>query len=242
VGGGFWLLGNLAAAMTAVVVAGAFGWDLAATSGDGADVGRASIQIASGGAVDADVVPIWGTAIFQIPFWAALLFAPVVVTRGWRAMIEHYRVTVRWRSVPLGLASGLACQIAVLPVLYWLLFSVLGDADVGAPARALAARAHGTLGVAVFVVFVVIAAPIAEELAFRGLLLRALEQLLSPIVALLISSVVFAAVHFQVVQFPGLLVFGLVAGALAQRTRGLMAPIAAHMAFNAVAAVTVLTT
>ncbi|MGI9603921.1 MAG: CPBP family intramembrane glutamic endopeptidase [Acidimicrobiales bacterium] len=236
---GLWLVGNFAAAMTAVAISGAVGWDLAAIAGDGADVGRASIQVASGAPVSSDVVPIWGTALFQIPFWVALLTAPTVVAGGWRPMLERYRVWYRPRDIPLGLGAGLLTQLLLVPALYLLLFSIFGDADVGGPARALAARAQGPVGVLVFFAIVAIAAPIAEEVAFRGLLLKTLERLMAPGLALLISSVIFAAVHFQLLQFPGLLLFGLVAGVLAQRTRGLMAPIAAHMAFNAVAAVTV---
>lgn len=239
--GVLWLAGNVLAAFTAVVVSGIAGWDLQAISGEGADVGRASIQIASGGPVVDEVVPIWGTALFQIPLWAALVAAPVVVARGWKPMLERYRVTHRWRDAPAGIAAGLGTQLLVLPVLYWVLFSVFGDADVGRPARELAARADGTVGTLVFVLFVAVAAPIAEELAFRGVLLRGLERLMAPHWALLLSAAVFAAVHFQLLQFPGLFVFGLVAGRLAQRRKGLVAPIAAHMAFNATAAFSVLT-
>ncbi|MDH3706158.1 MAG: CPBP family intramembrane metalloprotease [Acidimicrobiia bacterium] len=239
--GVLWLAGNVLAAITAVVISGIAGWDLQAISGEGADVGRASIQIASGGTVVDEVVPIWGTALFQVPLWGALVAAPIVVARGWTAMLERYRVTHRWRDAPAGAGAGLLTQLLLLPMLYWVLFSLFGDADVGRPARELAARVDGTFGTVVFVVFVAVVAPIAEELAFRGVLLRSLERLMAPGWALVVSAGLFAAVHFQFLQFPGLFVFGLVAGALAQRRNGLVAPIAAHMAFNATAAFSVLT-
>lgn len=239
--GVLWLAGNVLAAVTAVVVSGIVGWDLQAITGEGADVGRASVQIASGGPVVDEVVPIWGTALFQIPLWGALIAAPVVAARGWSAMLERYRVTVRWRDAPMGFSVGLGTQLVVLPVLYLVLFAIFGDADVSRPARELAARADGTVGTLVFFAFVAIAAPIAEELAFRGVLLQSLERLLSPGWAVIVSAAVFAVIHFQFLQFPGLFVFGLVAGWLAQRRGGLVAPIAAHMAFNATAAVSVLT-
>lgn len=235
-----WLVGNVLAGVVAVVITEAAGWDLTAIAGDGAEVGRASIQVASGSPVESEVVPIWGTALFQIPFWTALIAAPVIVAGGGRAMVERFRVDRHWRSVPAGLGVGLLCQLLVLPLLYIVLFSIFGEADVGAPARALAARTDGTIGVVVFVVFVAVAAPIAEELAFRGVLLGTLERMMSPVLALVVSSALFAIVHFQFVQFPGLFVFGLAAGWLAQRTNGLLAPIAAHVAFNAVAAASVL--
>jgi hypothetical protein len=52
----------------------------------------------------------------------------------------------------------------------------------------------------------------------------------------------FALVHFQVLQIPGLFLFGLIAGTCAQRTGRLGMSILAHAAFNATAVVMLLTT
>jgi membrane protease YdiL (CAAX protease family) len=51
--------------------------------------------------------------------------------------------------------------------------------------------------------------------------------------ALIVSAVLFALAHFQVLQFPGLVLFGMVAGYLAQRSGRLGPAIFAHMGFNA---------
>ena len=52
------------------------------------------------------------------------------------------------------------------------------------------------------------------------------------VVAAVVSSVIFAASHFQLIQFPGLLVFGLVAVAAFHRTGRLATAIWAHVGFN----------
>jgi len=65
--------------------------------------------------------------------------------------------------------------------------------------------------------------------------LRSLERLMPAAAALVVTAVVFAAMHFQPLQFLGLAAFGLVAGLLAQRTGRLGPAILAHIAFNAVA-------
>ena len=52
----------------------------------------------------------------------------------------------------------------------------------------------------------------------------------------MISSAVFAAIHFQPLQFPGLMVFGLVAGTLVARTGRAGPAVWAHIGFNSTAA------
>ncbi len=90
------------------------------------------------------------------------------------------------------------------------------------------------------VLIVAIAAPIIEELFFRGLLLRAIEKRCGPRWALWVSSLVFAAVHLQLLQFPALTLIGLVLGWLTLRTGRLGPAIWAHIAFNSVAVVLLL--
>ena len=60
--------------------------------------------------------------------------------------------------------------------------------------------------------------------------------------ALIVSAVVFAAGHFQPLQFPALFAFGLVAGILAQRSGRLGPAIWAHVGFNATTTIALLLT
>jgi uncharacterized protein len=84
------------------------------------------------------------------------------------------------------------------------------------------------------VLVIAVGAPIVEEIFFRGLVQRSIAARYSDTVALVGSAVMFGLVHFQPLQFPGLLLFGLVAGYCAQRTRRLGMSMLAHMAFNGV--------
>ena len=83
------------------------------------------------------------------------------------------------------------------------------------------------------VVLVVVGAPIIEELFFRGLLLRSIQARWSDTLALVGSSVLFGLAHFELLQLPALVMFGLVAGYCAQRTGRLGMSIWAHVGFNA---------
>jgi uncharacterized protein len=77
---------------------------------------------------------------------------------------------------------------------------------------------------------IAILAPVVEELVFRGLLYRAWEEKWGWPIAMLLSSIVFAAYH------PGFwyaFVSGLLYTALYRRTGSLLAPILAHGIYNA---------
>jgi membrane protease YdiL (CAAX protease family) len=57
-----------------------------------------------------------------------------------------------------------------------------------------------------------------------------------------VTSLIFGAVHFQWLQFPALALAGLLFGVLAERYGRLGPAIAAHMVFNLTAVVTLLAT
>ena len=90
-----------------------------------------------------------------------------------------------------------------------------------------------TLGVAA-----ILLAPVAEEILFRGILYPAVKQAGFPRLALWGTTLLFAAVHMNVVTFVPLTVLALVLTALYERTNNLLASITAHALFNALNFVT----
>lgn len=180
--------------------------------------------------------PIWGLALLQIPLWAGYLGIVVFAGRNkGHGVVADFGLRQHAMDVPVGLVLGILTQLVVLPLLYIPLLELTGtdQDDLSAPARALADRAGSLPSWILFAVLVGVCAPIVEELFYRGLFLRSLTKRgLGPVAAVVGSSVVFAAVHFQVLQFAGLLVFGLVAGTLSVRTGRLGPAIWAHIGFN----------
>ena len=85
-------------------------------------------------------------------------------------------------------------------------------------------------------VAVVVAAPLAEELLFRGLLLRGLLRRFGAPVAVLLGGAVFAVVHLldpsAAPLLAPLLLVGVVSGILAVRTGELSQSILLHAGFN----------
>jgi membrane protease YdiL (CAAX protease family) len=84
-------------------------------------------------------------------------------------------------------------------------------------------------------------APLAEEVIFRGILYTALKQRTGLVLAALISSVLFAAIHFYPAGFLSLLFLSLAAVWLYERTRNLLAPILLHALFNTLNFVVIVT-
>ncbi len=79
---------------------------------------------------------------------------------------------------------------------------------------------------------IVIVAPVTEEFIFRGILLQRWTTKWGIRTALILSSLLFGALHANIL---GLSVFGLIMGVLYIQTRSLLVPMAAHSFNNAIA-------
>lgn len=80
----------------------------------------------------------------------------------------------------------------------------------------------------------IVLAPVAEETLFRGILYPFLKDLGHPRLALWGTSALFALIHFNLAIFLPLLLLALLLVWVYEKTDNLLAPIAAHAAFNAV--------
>lgn len=175
-------------------------------------------------------------AVLQATLWVGMVgaVALVVVRRG-GTLVEDLGLRVRGLDVPLGLALGVACQLILVPVVSAPWVRILGeDTDaISEPACRLAEKADDGIGVVLLALITVVGAPVVEELFFRGFLQRAAIARLGRPAGLVVTAVAFGLTHFQLLQLPALIFFGLVLGLLADRTGRLGPSILTHMAFNA---------
>jgi uncharacterized protein len=182
---------------------------------------------------DYNDLPLWLIAVLQVPLWVGLVGVVVIVSRrfGTGSLKKDYGFRFRTSDI-VGLPIGVVVQLVFVTLLYKLLSFVIDTSSVDEPARRLTDRAEG-IGVVLLVLLVVVGAPIIEELFFRGLLLRSIEARWSDALALWASSILFGLAHFELLQLPALVLFGLVAGYCAQRTGRLGMSVWSHVGFNA---------
>ena len=226
-----WGLPDLAVAFVVAQVASAIG---------------IALLISSKGIAAADFstesLSIGGVALLQVPLWLGLLGVPLLATRlRGRGPVLDLGLRSTFRDAPIGLAIGIACQLVLVPLVTLPVF-LLTDVDqdeLEAPAREMTDKATG-LGVIVLVLVVVIGAPIAEEVFYRGMMQRTFARRLPIWPTMILTSVIFGASHFQLLQFPALAAFGLVLSVLAHRTGRLGRNIWAHVGFNATTVVLLL--
>lgn len=215
-----WLFAYISAALLGALILAAFGY--------------------TGDEVTPDNLPLSMIALQYPPLWLGFVGVPVwaAATKG-GGWVHDFRVRFRALDVPLGLVVGVVAQLVVVPLVSWPVLQLTGTDpdDLGKLARDLGAKADSSVGVVLLFVIVVIGAPIAEELFFRGLVLGSLEKRFSTGWAVLGSSVFFGATHFQALQFAALTAAGAIFALLVVRTGRLGPAIVAHMAFNAVTVV-----
>lgn len=188
-------------------------------------------------------LPLWGTALLQVPLWLALLGVPLLAThlKGRRSLRTDFGLAMRWSDVPVGLVLGLSLQL-VLGIVLQVLYPLIGlDLDrVGESAEELTADATNVVGVALVILIAAVAAPLFEELFYRGLLLRSVQRRFGDAVAVVVPALVFGLVHFQPFDFLALVLFGVVLGAVTLRAGRLGLAIWAHVAFNLTALLSLL--
>lgn len=195
---------------------------------------------------DFDDLPLAVVAWAQLGLALGFFAVPYVVThvKG-NGLVADVGLRAKWQDAWQGGLAGVLLQVPVLPLLYWPLLRLLdkGASDLEGPARSLGDRADGLAGALLLVLIVGVLAPVFEEIFYRGFVQQALlKRGLPPWVAIGISSLVFGASHFQLLQLPGLVLAGVLFGTLAHRAGRLGPAIAAHVTFNMVTVVALLAT
>jgi uncharacterized protein len=210
----------------------ALGWVLAQIGGA---IAAAIVLAINDDTTDFEDLSLAWVAVAQLGLWFGMLGVPLVASRlKGHGPARDYGLRSEGWDAPLGFAAGLLTQLILIPLLYGPIFWLtdLDSGDLEDPARGLTDRATDSLGVTMLILIVGIGAPIVEEIFYRGLLQRSLARRFGVWPSILGSALLFGASHFQLLQLPALVLFGIVLGLLAERTGRLAAPIAAHIVFN----------
>jgi uncharacterized protein len=142
--------------------------------------------------------------------------------------------------IPLRQATALAVAVIMAAMAFNYIYATYFIPGVGMQeemAKILAAIPRTPVNIAAIFFAIAIAAPIVEELLFRGMLQNAIAKYMPFWAAILLSSFLFAVVHLQLYAIPGLMSLSIAFGYLYHRTGSLRTNIILHMANNAFALV-----
>jgi membrane protease YdiL (CAAX protease family) len=165
------------------------------------------------------------------------------MTRGSGSLAADFGLIVRgsdWWGVPAGMALQIAIAVITAPLIIWLF-------PEGAPEQGIAEIAGESQSVidqlAVFL-SVAVAAPLIEEMLFRGMLLSWLVRRMRSWLAIGVSAGAFAGIHLldpnAIAVIPGLFLLGLVLAWVAIKRGDLSLAIPIHSGINLLAAISIL--
>jgi membrane protease YdiL (CAAX protease family) len=170
-------------------------------------------------------------AVVQLATALGFLMVPIAVATRWgESSVGQALHRLGVRGFRPGALGWMAAAIGA-----YLLFSGVYVALFGAPEQKDIAESFGA--VPVQVLLIVIAAPISEEVCFRGMLFGGLRTRLPRLAAALVSALVFGGLHALtgVSAVPPLIAFGFILALLYEKTGSIVPGILLHMLNNSVA-------
>lgn len=179
----------------------------------------------------------------QKPLSAVLLISNIIsllliwlffVIRRRKFTQEVELVKTRWMNLAAAVVYGFGMSFSITFVT-WLLVEILpisqATIDAHLAASALVDSDYTLTGI----LSAVVLAPVAEEVFLRGLAYTRLRRAMPPIWAAVLSSLIFGALHGDIIWFMSAFMAGLAMAWIFQRTGSLWAPILVHMTNNALA-------
>lgn len=178
------------------------------------------------------VAVLWGLVVSAIIQIGLLVLYLKKDNRYHRIGLDSFGNMSFGRTVSLAFALVLTAMIANYVYATFVIPGIGMQADM---AKMLAEIPRTPLNIGLGFFAIAVAAPVVEELLFRGLLQNALARFVPIWGAILLSSLVFAAVHGQPYAIPGLMSLSIAFGYLYHRTGSLRTNIILHMLNNAAA-------
>ena len=170
-------------------------------------------------------------AVVQLATALGFLLVPVAIATRWGE--SSVGVALRRLGVRGFRPSAIKWMLAAVGA--YLVFAALYAGVFGSPHQEDIAESFGSLPVQILLI--VIAAPVSEEVCFRGMLFGGLRTRMPRIAAALLSGLIFGALHALtgVSAVPPLIFFGFVLALLYEKTGSIVPGILLHMLNNSIA-------
>jgi uncharacterized protein len=169
-------------------------------------------------------------ALVQLATALGFLLVPFAIAAGRGATVRRAAAQLGLRGFRPGAIKWMFAAIGA-----YLLFAIVYTTIFGAPEQKDIAEEFGT--VPVQILLIVIAAPISEEVCFRGMLFGGLRERWPRIAAALLSGLIFGGLHALtgLSAVPPLIAFGFILALLYEKTGSIVPGIILHMLNNSVA-------
>lgn len=170
-------------------------------------------------------------AVVQLATALGFLLVPILIASRWGE--SSVGVALQRLGVRSFQPSAIPWMLAAIGA--YVVFAVLYAGIFGSPHQEDIAESFGALPVQILLI--AIAAPVSEEVCFRGLVFGGLRTRMPRIAAALVSGLVFGGLHALtgVSAVPPLIFFGFVLALLYERTGSIVPGIVLHMLNNSIA-------
>lgn len=181
---------------------------------------------------------IRGQALFSLTYYLVMAVGTIAVL--WFAIRTHRPLPKDWFRFGLKgkwLLWGVGGYLAALPLMLAvaILNQQLWQGQGGSnPLLQTVLEAQDPVALTLFFSTAAIAAPLFEEVLFRGFLLPSLTRYMPVWGAIVLSSFIFAAAHLSLSEILPLMVLGMILGVVYTRSRNLLAPMLLHSAWNSI--------
>lgn len=187
-----------------------------------------------------DAIDTAASTAFQYAVMLGLIY--LLISRKGNGLSRDLGLVVRrgdWWWLSIGIGGSLAVGLLLLPISHIWSNGNHGSQEIGQQLKDSASWSR----IVLFVLIVCIA-PVAEELLFRGIVLRAALRRMHAPAAVLVSGASFAALHLlDVTTFPALpalFALGTFSAVVAVRSGNLSRSILMHSGFNLLGAIQLL--
>lgn len=146
--------------------------------------------------VDELDLPLWALGLTMAGNYAAFIGWPAIVARwkGLGSLVRDFGLRFRWPDLGWGLLAGIACLVlsGVMNVIYTLISS---GGEAPSNATFLEDQPKDALTFLSLFVLVAVLTPVAEEIFFRGLVLRSATKRWGTGLGIVVSSTLFGLPH-----------------------------------------------
>lgn len=185
-------------------------------------------------------VEVWRNIFPRHSEWANIIVIMVCAYGFIILLKKQYQINIFSNVAPEGIALAVACSVLFFFLLDKCLDPIFesvfpqSEQDYQETIQRLIKSPITSL------LHVCVIAPIIEEILMRGLVLEGLKNSYGVITALLLSSLLFAILHFNMVQTLSAFVCGIILGLLYIKTNSIFCCMIAHCGYNLISYLTII--